>query len=289
MAFFCPRLPERTLAFQVLLSAASLALRDDITSPAGSVELLRLTLSKLLLNLSQAQAGTPGVGPAEGAVLEVYCAGLQLDNQLYHRASFHFPVLLCQEKWAEPGPWTAETNPASMPHGLDDFKASCFLRLWLLLSVNGHGVDEVSFHLEPARIYLEDTFVYYIKTLFHTYVPDAVLNGGRGQGAGDVPEAVRESVWALVHPLRMRRLCIQPVSLLVSVHASLKLYIASDHTPLAFSLFERGPICTTARQLVHALAMHYAAGALFRAGESCSRKQTHRNIHMLKAASRRLE
>lgn len=31
-------------------------------------------------------------------------------------------------------------------------------------------------------------------------------------------------------------------------------------------MFERGPVFTTARQLVHALAMHYAAGALFRAG-----------------------
>lgn len=77
---------------------------------------------------------------------------------------------------------------------------------------------------------------------------------------------VLQSVQALVHPVRLQRLVIQPVNLLVSVHASLKLYIASDHTPLSFSLFERGPLCTTARQLVHALAMHYAAGALFRAG-----------------------
>lgn len=69
-----------------------------------------------------------------------------------------------------------------------------------------------------------------------------------------------------MYPLRLQKLSIQPVSLLVSIHASLKLYIASDHTPLSFSLFERGPLCTTARQLVHALAMHYAAGALFRAG-----------------------
>lgn len=77
---------------------------------------------------------------------------------------------------------------------------------------------------------------------------------------------VLQSVQALVHPVRLQRLTIQPVNLLVSIHASLKLYIASDHTPLSFSLFERGPLCTTARQLVHALAMHYAAGALFRAG-----------------------
>lgn len=77
---------------------------------------------------------------------------------------------------------------------------------------------------------------------------------------------VRQSVQVLVHPVCLRKLTIQPINLLVSIHASLKLYIASDHTPLSFSVFERGPLSTTARQLVHALAMHYAAGALFRAG-----------------------
>lgn len=80
------------------------------------------------------------------------------------------------------------------------------------------------------------------------------------------PVQVLQSTLALVRPVRLQKLTIQPIHLLVSIHASLKLYIASDHTPLSFSLFERGPLCTTARQLVHALAMHYAAGALFRAG-----------------------
>lgn len=83
----------------------------------------------------------------------------------------------------------------------------------------------------------------------------------------------------LVQPVRLQRLTIQPISLLVSIHASLKLYIASDHTPLSFSLFERGPVCTTARQLVHALAMHYAAGALFRAGTCCTQRFTHVSFH----------
>lgn len=86
---------------------------------------------------------------------------------------------------------------------------------------------------------------------------------------------VLQSARALVRPVRLQRLTIQPVSLLVSIHASLKLYIASDHTPLSFSLFERGPVCTTARQLVHALAMHYAAGALFRAGTCRTEGVTH--------------
>ncbi|XP_029101804.1 vacuolar protein sorting-associated protein 13B isoform X3 [Scleropages formosus] len=258
------RLGTRTLAFRVLLSEASVALRDDITSPTGSVELLRLTLSKLLLSVAPAQLGVEGAGLTEASVVEVHCASLQVDNQLYSRASFHFPVLLCQEQRAEAGPWTSESNPASSPRALDHFKATCFLQLGLVLSPDRRAVDEVSFQLKPARVYLEDTFVYYIKTLFHTYIPDGAPGGELG--GASLPEQVRQSAQALVRPLHLRKLSIQPVSLLVSVHASLKLYIASDHTPLSFSLFERGPFCTTARQLVHALAMHYAAGALFRAG-----------------------
>ena len=33
----------------------------------------------------------------------------------------------------------------------------------------------MTFQLQPARVYLEDTFVYYIKTLFHTYIPNSAL------------------------------------------------------------------------------------------------------------------
>ncbi|XP_036393864.1 vacuolar protein sorting-associated protein 13B-like isoform X1 [Megalops cyprinoides] len=264
------RTSSQALAFRVLLSEASVALRDDITSATGSVELLRLTLSKLLLNLAPAEPAASQAGLPEpcGVELQLHCASLQVDNQLYNRASFHFPVLLCQEQRAEPAPWSCEANPTLSLQALEDYKSGCFLSLGLTLSGDGrHRLDELTFQLKPARLYLEDTFVYYIKTLFYTYIPDTALGGAGGGRSGQaLPEPVRQSVRALVSPLQLQRLCIQPVSLLVSIHASLKLYIASDHTPLSFSLFERGPLCTTARQLVHALAMHYAAGALFRAG-----------------------
>ncbi|XP_008290334.1 vacuolar protein sorting-associated protein 13B [Stegastes partitus] len=277
------------LSVRVLLSEASVALSDDITSPSGSVELLRLTLTKLLLSLAPAPtslppelAAEPGMGAAsmsalmsDASLIEVYCSSLQVDNQLYNRASFHFPVLLCQDQrgGAEPGgPWTSDANPTESPEALEEFKRSCFLQLRILLAGDKCTAEEVTFQLQPARVYLEDTFVYYIKTLFNTYIPDSAFTSAESQrskepgSAPSLPEQVLQSVQALVHPVRLQRLTIQPVNLLVSIHASLKLYIASDHTPLSFSLFERGPLCTTARQLVHALAMHYAAGALFRAG-----------------------
>ncbi|CAB1321378.1 unnamed protein product, partial [Coregonus sp. 'balchen'] len=275
---------NQNLAFRVLLSEASVSLKDDITSRSGSVELLRLTLSKLLLNLCPSQLGEGGLGLGEGGLglgtpgmgeaclVEVHCASLQVDNQLYNRASFHFPVLLCQEQSVELLPWTIDVNPTTSLQALEEFKASCFLQLGLTLDREGCSVDQLTFHIKPARLYLEDTFVYYVKTLFHTYIPDSALapspgpNPSEHHGGPLLPKTVLQSVPALVHPLRLQRLAIQPVNLLVSIHASLKLYIASDHTPLSFSMFERGPLCTTARQLIHALAMHYAAGALFRAG-----------------------
>ncbi|XP_067305536.1 intermembrane lipid transfer protein VPS13B [Pseudorasbora parva] len=246
---------NRMLSFRVLLSEASVALCDDITSRSGSVELIRLTVSRLLVQLPPDGSAPP--------LIQVRCGGLQVDNQLYDRASFHFPVIMCPEPPADPS-----LTP------LD------FLSLSISITDSGH-LDQLALSIRPARVYLEDTFIYYLKTLFHTYIPESSLSwrgrqagsrgaepdvGGSQRAEPDLPPAVLDSMRALVAPLLLQRLSIEPVDLLVSIHASLKLYIASDHTPLSFSLFERGPICTTARQLVHTLAMHYAAGALFRAG-----------------------
>lgn len=36
-------------------------------------------------------------------------------------------------------------------------------------------LPQVTFQLQPARVYLEDTFVYYIKTLFYTYIPNSAM------------------------------------------------------------------------------------------------------------------
>ncbi|XP_078109917.1 intermembrane lipid transfer protein VPS13B isoform X3 [Sander vitreus] len=274
------------LSCRVLLSEASVVLSDDITNPSGSVELLRLTLTKLFLSLAPAPpslppelAGDPDSPlTPDASLIEVYCSSLQVDNQLFNRASFHFPVLLCQDQrggGAElGGPWSSDANPTESPESLEEFKHSCFLQLRMRLAGDRCTAEEITFQLQPARVYIEDTFVYYIKTLFHTYIPDSAMASATAEtrrsresgSAPSLPEQVLQSVQALVHPVRLQRMTIQPVNLLVSIHASLKLYIASDHTPLSFSLFERGPLCTTARQLVHALAMHYAAGALFRAG-----------------------
>lgn len=141
-----------------------MVLSDDITSPSGAVELLRLTLTKLLLSLNPAPtsllpelADDPGTKEAQMSILmpnasliEVYCSNLQIDNQLYNRASFHFPVLLCQDQrgGAEPGsPWSNECNPAHSPEALEEFKHSCFLQLRMVMAGDRCTVEEVGFIL----------------------------------------------------------------------------------------------------------------------------------------------
>lgn len=130
-------------------------LSDDITSPAGSVELLRLTLSRLVFSLAPAASSLPPDGGQGGSALaltpdasliQVCCSCLQVDNQLYNRASFHFPVLLCQELrgGGEPaGPWSSQANPAQSPEALEEFRSSCFLQLRVLLAEDKCTVEEV--------------------------------------------------------------------------------------------------------------------------------------------------
>ncbi|MGH0156053.1 UNVERIFIED_CONTAM: hypothetical protein FKN15_048780 [Acipenser sinensis] len=180
-----------------------------------------------------------GEGPSELYTVEVYCASLQGDSQLCNTSSFHFPVLLCQEQKADTLQWSRDSNPVVSVRDLEEYKhssASPCLKHGTVALVSTKALGN-----NPVRT---------ISCL------DALV----------LPEQVEQSIQALVNPVKLQKLTIQPVNLLVSIHASLKLYIASDHTPLSFSLFERGLICTTARQLMHALAMHYAAEALFWAG-----------------------
>ncbi|XP_042321632.1 vacuolar protein sorting-associated protein 13B isoform X3 [Sceloporus undulatus] len=276
------RTQEQSFVFKTFISQLSLTVNDDISNPKMSSELLRFTIDHIYLHmvpvasylrpLSQEFNGEATNSVQQFYTLQIYCGDLQLDNQLYSKSNFHFPVLLCQGEKNESIQWTKMHSIMVSSKDLEEYSENSFIKLCLTLSGEQtllFHVNELSFEMKPARLYVEDTFVYYVKTLFETYLPDSknIYHSTKTSALSQIlPEQVKQHANALVNPVKLRKLAIQPVNLLVSIHASLKLYIASDHTPLSFSVFERGPVFTTARQLIHALAMHYAAGALFRAG-----------------------
>lgn len=67
---------------------------------------------------------------------------------------------------------------------------------------------QITFQLQPARVYLEDTFVYYIKTLFNTYIPDSAMSSAtaetqRRRESGSAP-ILPEQVHHAVHNVLFR-------------------------------------------------------------------------------------
>lgn len=81
-----------------------------------------------------------------------------------------------------------------------------------------------------------------------------------------VPQVILWESLMISKPLMLRNVSVEPLSISLSVHSSMKLYIALDRSPLQFSKFQRSRILTTPYRLGHALTMHYLSDAIFGAG-----------------------
>ncbi|XP_014673464.1 PREDICTED: vacuolar protein sorting-associated protein 13B-like [Priapulus caudatus] len=157
------------------------------------------------------------------------CVGdVQIDNQMFGQGNYDFGVVLASQA-----------------------------------GVREHGGGE---GLKPVALFLEDTFLFDVARLVDGFIPTRLSWRRRRPRPRDLPSVVwRESAGAR-RPVRLQGLTVGPLSLLVSAHASLKLFLASDSTPLSFGAFERRDLCTTPWCLANALLRHYAAGAALRAG-----------------------
>ena len=71
---------------------------------------------------------------------------------------------------------------------------------------------------------------------------------------------------AIVSPVLIDRISIEPVYVLVTFHASVKLFVSANHTPLFFSRFEMTSLFTDPAFLAQLLAVHYAYSALMKVG-----------------------
>ena len=183
---------------------------------------------------------------------------LQLDNKAYHEGAFDFPVLIL------PTRNKVTRNSVSLS---SDFKSMVSMRLLLHRErvTNNLEFMEVHARFEPMVMCLEDVMIYrlsdYIQSLSSFFTATSAPSTVRR-----LPAAVRLITTDLNKPIKLRQLTIEQSSLLISIHASLKLFFALDSTPMNFGSFERQDVCMTKQQLSKLLTMHYALGALFRTG-----------------------
>lgn len=61
-----------------------------------------------------------------------------------------------------------------------------------------------------------------------------------------IPDIVLWQSAVQAHPLTIRRMLVEEISVMLSVHSSVKVYLALDQSPLFFAEFERKRVFTNA-------------------------------------------
>ena len=82
------------------------------------------------------------------------------------------------------------------------------------------------------------------------------------------PEDIRALTLAsaVISPVLIDQITIEPVYVAVTFHASVKLFVSANHTPLFFSRFEMTSLFTDPAFLAQLLAVHYGYSALLKVG-----------------------
>ncbi|KAK3088608.1 hypothetical protein FSP39_021244 [Pinctada imbricata] len=243
-------------------------LQDEVTSTEEVSEVVQVCVDNFYFSY------LPSLGKSSEDLQQHTCysvciGSVQIDNQMFYlQGLYDFPVLFIQQKeQTENFPNISRLNVIEK---LAVIKSNSFAHIQLVLEsdcLNHSVVKSLEISMHPAAVNIDDNFIYRLLKEVEGLIP-VPLNIVRIKHAivKCLPMSFKNESKTLSSPIRIEQLCIQPVNMLLSVHASLKLFLASDRTPLSFGKLEKKHVCTTAHQLTRVLTMHYASGALFRAG-----------------------
>uniref|UniRef100_W8BHK3 Vacuolar protein sorting-associated protein 13B n=2 Tax=Ceratitis capitata TaxID=7213 RepID=W8BHK3_CERCA len=205
--------------------------------------------------------------------LHLLLPNFQLDNQNYVCGQYDFPVVLCSQE-------LYERKPIVPPvHFLDRTYQNLRNRPLMANFEIGFFEDEMKLHsivctFSPMRIYIEDSYLNVLldavvdctpaNCAYHAERPNKRITLAAGEYL--LPRVIVGQAICIAEPLQIRHFQIEPLSVLLSVHTSIRLYIALDHSPLSFSTYKREHILTMPLRFGQSLSMHYLSGAIFGAG-----------------------
>uniref|UniRef100_A0A182LUK0 Uncharacterized protein n=1 Tax=Anopheles culicifacies TaxID=139723 RepID=A0A182LUK0_9DIPT len=218
----------------------------------------------------------------------LHCANVQVDNELHSGGDYDFPVVLCSEDHETKQrklPVQSPPNPYRLEDQLEQLAkvALCTVECDLVADVDGDhdggwsGVESLRLKINPIRAYIEDTYINVLVDYLMECLPAGMLYEQRDSalvptrircepGEVLVPRAVTQQSSYLAEPIKFRCVRIEPLAVLLSVHACMRLYIALDHSPLEFAAFERRSVRSLPIKFGNAVGMHYLSGAIFGGG-----------------------
>lgn len=248
----------------------SVVLFEELLS-AELAPFLCVTLDEVGILIQPKVDITQATGVSGMLELFVCVYDLQVDNSSFATGNYDFPVLL--KRSDSPKSSSEERSMQNLKQHIKLLHGRAMISLSAELyhdkSFNTTSLQTLKLAVEPLLLFVEDTYCWNLLKIVDKLVPFSFyLDPCNKMSSQKLPFSVRIISGSLASPLRLRQLCIEPISVQLSVHASLKLFISSDRAPLSFSRFERKNVCTNSQQLLRALAMHYAVSAIYRAGQS---------------------
>ncbi|XP_044314696.1 vacuolar protein sorting-associated protein 13B isoform X2 [Drosophila rhopaloa] len=205
--------------------------------------------------------------------LRLQLPNLQVDNQLYSNGKYDFPVLLCAEKLYRRNCSLPQVYDLDSVYRQQEQRSPVSLFTFIFYQ-DEMQLQNVRCQIPPFRVYIEDAYLnQLLEALVECEPSNCVYSPPVEQdqillpvGATLLPDQVVAQSLYISEPLRLNSFTVEPLSLLLSVHTSSRLYIALDHSPLSFSRYERQQILTVPLRFGQSLGLHYLSGAIFGAG-----------------------
>ncbi|XP_070530231.1 intermembrane lipid transfer protein VPS13B isoform X2 [Cardiocondyla obscurior] len=250
----------------VYLHACTIVILHDINENAQRIEVASLSMTDVVVVIN-----------SKARFINLYCyiGDLQLDNQLFDQGGFDFPVVLINQNPLPNREIAFYSNNCLMTN-MEKIKQDSLIVIEYVWEINGNMIASKEYRMKVAPIsaYIEDTYITQLLSYATSMVPSRlILNDDlkkmqtlAASNAVYIPDYIMIDSKILSKPLRLQTFIIEPLSILLSVHTSMRLYVALDHSPLYFGTFERKNLLTTPYRLGNALTMHYLSGAIFGAG-----------------------
>ncbi|XP_076678481.1 vacuolar protein sorting 13B isoform X2 [Andrena cerasifolii] len=250
----------------ICLRGVTIIIMHDINENAQRIEVASLSMTDVIVTVA-----------ARSRMMNVraFIGDLQLDNQLFDQGGFDFPVVLISQSPLVTRETGYYTNNCLM-NKLEHIRENSLIAIDYVLENQGQlkASKELYIKIAPISAYVEDTYITQLLNYATSMVPPRFLALDDVKETPTlistsgvyIPDYIMVDAKILSTPLRLQNLKIEPVSILLSVHTSVRLYVALDHSPLYFGTFEKKNILTTPYRLGNALTMHYLSGAIFGAG-----------------------
>ena len=260
-----------------LFDEVSFTLTDDCReSPTDIDEFLRLTFDCVILSLKPVISYAKplkclgnGLPTFQQISLSVFDA--QFDNQMYRKGLYDFPaVLKGMQNIPKPN---LSLNNTALDFTIESLRRRSLVVIDAMLDNNATtaAIKTIEIKILPIKLFVEDRFIFKLNEVMENLgkqfkIFEEDISSRELVDNFTLPREVEIFSGNLRNHMFLDNLYIHPLSLMVSVHASLKMFIGLDQSPLHFAAFHKDKLMTTNYALGQNLAKHYISGALFRAG-----------------------